>query len=124
MANALKGLTGGLIEGFVEGNPQLNSQASAITPVAYVTAVAIAEADSVVTIGTSKALTIARPRPGRILVITQVGAGTNTVTLGAGTYDGTNTIATFNAAADTLTLLGISDKRFLILHNGGAVAFS
>jgi hypothetical protein len=72
------------------------------------------------------AATIAKPRPGRFLVITQVDGGTagHTVTLAAGTFDGTNDVATFNAAAESLVLYGVSDTRFLIVENLGAVAFS
>ena len=72
------------------------------------------------------AATIAKPRPGRLLVITQMDAGTagHTVTLAAGTFDGTNDVATFNAAGESLVLYGISETRFLVVENLGAVAFS
>jgi hypothetical protein len=104
---------------------QLDTQAAAVTAVAYTASGAIAEADNVITIATdAQAYTIAQPRTGRILVIKQSGAGTITVTLTQGTYDGTNNTATFNAANETLVLLGISDKRFLILDNIGSVALS
>ena len=70
--------------------------------------------------------TIAAPAAGRFLVITQTDSGTkgHTVTLTAGTYDGSNTIATFNAAAETLVLYGISATRFVIVENIGAVGLS
>ncbi|KKL56430.1 hypothetical protein LCGC14_2245520, partial [marine sediment metagenome] len=72
--------------------------------------------------------TIANIEPGRILVITQIDSGTfgHTVTLtptGA-TFDGTNSIATLNAQYEALVLLGISQKRFLILKNYGSVSLS
>ena len=66
------------------------------------------------------------PVAGRLLVITQKDAGTqgHTVTLGPGTYDGTNEIATFDAAGETLVLMGLSNTRFAIILNLGAVALS
>ena len=126
MVQGLKHITHGLINGLGQST-QLNTQGAAVTPVAYSASGAIAEADNVITIATNTAAyTIARPTPGRILVITESGAaaGGITVTLTQGTYDGTNNTATFNAAAETLVLLGISDKRFLILQNIGSVALS
>lgn len=70
--------------------------------------------------------TIAAPTKGRMLVITQSDAGTagHTVTLTAGDYDGSNNIATFNAAEETLVLLGISATRFVIIENIGSVGLS
>lgn len=70
--------------------------------------------------------TIAAPAAGRLLVITQTDAGTaaHTVTLTAGTYNGTNDIATFNAAAESLVLFGVSATRFLVVENIGSVALS
>lgn len=72
------------------------------------------------------AATIAKPAPGRFLVITQVDAGTagHTVTLTAGTFDGTNDVATFDAAGETLVLYGVSESRFVVVENLGTVAFS
>lgn len=72
------------------------------------------------------AATIAAPSAGRLLVITQTDAGTagHTVTLTAGTYDGTNNVATFNAAGETLVLFGVSATRFVIVENIGSVALS
>jgi hypothetical protein len=71
-------------------------------------------------------MTIAAPVPGQILVITQIDAGTagHTVTLTAGTWDGTNDVATFNAANETLVVAGVSATRFVIIENIGSVAFS
>ncbi len=72
------------------------------------------------------AATIAAPRPGRFLVITQIDGGIagHTVTLTAGTFDGTNDVATFDAAGETLVLYGVSETRFMIVENIGTVAFS
>lgn len=70
--------------------------------------------------------TIAAPTEGRMLVITQADAGTagHTVTLTAGTWDGSSTIATLNAQDETLVVLGISATRFVIVENIGSVALS
>lgn len=72
------------------------------------------------------AATIAAPAAGWLLFITQTDAGTagHTVTLTAGTWDGTNPIVTFNAQFDTLVVWGLSATRFIIFENIGAVAFS
>ena len=70
--------------------------------------------------------TIAAPTAGELLVITQLDAGTagHTVTLTAGTFDGTNDVATFNAAGETLVLVGVSATRYMVVENIGSVAFS
>ncbi len=70
--------------------------------------------------------TIAAPSAGRFLVITQTDAGTagHTVTCTAGDFDGSNAIATFNAAEETLVLFGVSSTRFVIVENIGSVALS
>lgn len=72
------------------------------------------------------AATIAAPRAGRFLVISQIDGGTagHTVTLAAGTFDGTNEIATLDAAGETLVLYGVSATRFVIVENIGAVGLS
>jgi len=69
---------------------------------------------------------IAAPTPGQVLIITQVDGGTagHTVTLSAGTWDGTNDVATLNAAGETLVVVGVSATRFLVLVNLGSVGFS
>lgn len=70
-------------------------------------------------------LDLAAPAAGRLLVLHCADASNNCViTLGAGTWDGTNTIATFDAADETLVLLGVSATRFVILENIGGVVFS
>lgn len=76
--------------------------------------------------GTALAVTLAAPAPGRFLVISQIDTGTDghAVTLSAGTWDGTNDVATFNAAAETLVVFGVSATRFAIVENIGAVALS
>lgn len=60
-------------------------------------------------------------------LICTAGSSTNTVTVNAGsgiTFDGTNYLATFNAADDVLDLVGISDTRWFIKTNGGSVALA
>lgn len=76
--------------------------------------------------GTAIAATIAAPAAGRSLVITQTDGGTDghTVTLTAGTLDGTNTIATFDAQYETLVLYGLSATRFAVVENIGTIALS
>jgi len=65
------------------------------------------------------------PTPGQLLIVTQANAGDvgHTLTT-AGTFDGTNNTATFNAAADTLALFALSSTRWIILNNTGSVALS
>jgi len=128
MALGLRKERKGTIDGMGRST-QLDSQAAAVTAVAYTSSAAIAEADNVVDLNHAAvkiAATITQPRIGRILVITQIDAGTaaHTVTLAQGTFDGTNNTATFNAQYEALVLLGISDSRFLILKNYGSVGLS
>lgn len=71
------------------------------------------------------AATLAAPRKGQWLIVTHSDSTNNaTLTLTAGTFDGTNTIATFADADDTLVLFGLSATRFIIVENIGAVALS
>lgn len=112
-------------------NTQLNTEAAAVTAVAYTSSGAIAAADSVVDLNTGDGkmeMTIANIEPGRILVITQIDSGTDghtvTLTPTGATFDGTNNTATFNAQYEALVLLAISAKRFLILKNYGSVGLS
>jgi hypothetical protein len=72
------------------------------------------------------AATIAAPRAGRWLFIQQIDAGTDghTVTLTEGTFNETNTIATFNADNEALLLYGVSATRFVVVENIGSVALS
>jgi hypothetical protein len=89
---------------------------------------AILETSDFVTLNKTGVLaaTIAAPRAGRLLVITQTDAGTDghTVTLTAGTFNGSNTVATLNAAGEALVLYGVSATRFVIVENIGSVALS
>ena len=71
------------------------------------------------------AATLAAPRKGQWLVVTCTDASNNcTLTLTAGDFDGTNNIATFNAAEETLVLFGVSATRFVVVENIGSVALS
>lgn len=72
------------------------------------------------------AATIAAPAAGRELKIFQLDGGTagHTVTLTAGTFNGSNTIATLNAAGEALHLVGVSATRFGVLVNTGTVGFT
>lgn len=65
------------------------------------------------------------PVAGRILIVTQKDAGTvgHTLTT-AGTFDGTNNTATFNAQYETLVLLAIDTTRWVIIGNFGSVGLS
>ena len=76
--------------------------------------------------GASLTMTIAAPEPGRYMTITQIDAGTDghTVTLTAGTFDGTNNRATFNAQGEAIILQGISTTAFVLLANQGSVGMS
>lgn len=127
MVLGMRGMPDGLSKG-MGLSTQLSTQAAAVTAVAYIESGAIARADNVITLNKSGILaaTIDHPDAGRILVIEQIDSGTDghTVTLAAGTFDGTNNTATFNAQYETLFLLGISSTRFLILLNIGSVALS
>ena len=118
-----QGLIGGLIKGY-KPNTQLDTQGAAVSSVTYNAAGAIADADTVIGITGARALTLAQPEPGRLLIITQEDANTSTVVCTVGTFDGTNDTATFDAANETLILLGIDANRWLILRNIGSVALS
>lgn len=74
---------------------------------------------------TVKIEAVMTPTVGQLLVISQKDAGTvgHTVTT-AGTFDGTNNTATFNAANETLVLFGVSATRWVIIQNIGSVALS
>jgi hypothetical protein len=126
-----KSLRSGFIKGL--GNIPALGQGAASTAVAYTATGAIKDADTVVDInssGTVAAMTIPSSGfdVGRILVITQIDAGTDghtvTLTPTGATFDGTNNTATLNAQYEALVLVCISDKRFLILKNYGSVALS
>jgi hypothetical protein len=66
------------------------------------------------------------PTPGRLYVI-HCKDSTNTTTVQmstGGTWDGTDDLATFDAAGDALIVYAISTARVLIVENLGSVAFS
>jgi hypothetical protein len=65
------------------------------------------------------------PTKGQVLTITQTDAGTaGHVVTTAGTFDGTNNTATFDAQFETLVLLALNSTRWLILNNNGSVGLS
>ena len=71
------------------------------------------------------AVTGLTPTIGQILTITQNGTGTAGHTVKtAGTFDGTNNTATFNAQGETLVLMGISSTRWAIILNLGTVGLT
>ena len=120
-----QGMISGLVNGY-KPNTQITDgiAGTGVTTVTYSAAGAIGDADTVVTITGARAMTLAQPEPGRLLIIRQGDANTSTVTCTVGTFNKTNAIATFNAANETLVLLGVSSERWLILANIGAVALS
>jgi len=75
---------------------------------------------------TATAYTLGAPAAGVHKVITMTGATTaaQTVTLASGTFDGTNNTATFNAAAETLVLEGLTTAAYCVSSNVGSVALS
>lgn len=75
---------------------------------------------------TSLAVTSSTATAGRLLIVTQKDTGTagHTLTLSGCTFDGTNTIATFNAPGETLVLFALSSTRYAIILNLGSVALS
>lgn len=73
------------------------------------------------------AATLAAPVAGQHLIIKNMSTNTtaHTVTCAAGvTFDGTNHIATLDAAGDMLMMVAISATRWVVLVNTGSVAFS
>lgn len=76
--------------------------------------------------GANVQLTDFRAYKGNYVVIScSDSSNTTTVTTKAGTtLDGTNTVATFDAAGETLVLFAISDTQYVIIENIGAVALS
>lgn len=64
---------------------------------------------------------------GRVVVITNTsstGTAAHTVTLTAGTFDGTNNVATLNAPAEKLAVLFGQDGNGTVIANTGSVALS
>lgn len=73
------------------------------------------------------AYTMDAPEAGTRAVLTCTAGSsvnTHTVTLASGTFDGTNHIATFDAAAETLVVDGLSTSAFCVSSNVGSVALS
>lgn len=74
------------------------------------------------------AATLDAPVVGDELIIVDssaTGTAAHTVTLSGGvTWDGTNTVATFNLLGETLHVIAITTTRWLILENIGSVALS
>lgn len=85
--------------------------------------------NGITTLGSTaaKAYTLSAPVAGAKKTITCTGAGTaeKTVNAAAGTtFNGTDDIAKFNAAEETLDLVGLSTSRWAVRGNVGAVALS
>lgn len=107
----------------------IDAETLSLTPTEYTASGAIDPTKSYVGLDTASgliAMTIAAPVAGQLMIITQVDTGTDghTVTITSGDYDGTNDIATFNAAEETLILFGLSATRYVIIENIGGVALS
>lgn len=125
---SLAGFVGDFV-GNLTGNVVGNVLGGVVNPESdYIADGAIAATDSLVQLDATSAstvMTIAAPAAGRQLTISCVDASnTVTVTLTAGTFDGSSTVATFDAAEETLVLYGISATRFVIVENIGSVALS
>ena len=112
--------TGNALLGSTVYTPQTITASEAITDDA--TVVLLNKADGALAV----TMPVAGATVGQHLIVTQIDAGTSghTLTLAGATFDGTNNTATFDAAGETLELLGITGTRYLILQNIGAVALS
>jgi len=72
--------------------------------------------------GTTIAATIAETKNhSGLFVAKSLSIGIHTVTLTAGTWDGTNTVATFNAVGDFLAVYFDSNGDGSIINNNGVV---
>ena len=106
--------------------------ASAIAPVAYTATAAIGDTVRCIKLNhASVVIAITGPSgvrlAGQTLFITNVsasGTAAHTVTLSAGTFDGTNNIATLNAPGETLHVWFDSSGAGTIIANVGSVALS
>ncbi|QGH73386.1 MAG: tail fiber protein [Podoviridae sp. cty5g4] len=73
------------------------------------------------------AATLAAPVAGEPLLVVDTsasGTAAHTVRLTAGTFDGTNNTATFDAPNEALYCIGVSATRFQIILNVGSVGLS
>jgi len=109
------------------GSGVYNKMFDGLTAVEYEANGAIAHNSSLVHINANadaaRAYTIDAPVAGEFLIIEQIDSDTNnrTVTLNAGTFDGANNVATFDAQYEALVLLGVSATRYQVLQNQGSV---
>lgn len=62
--------------------------------------------------------------PGLVVITDTTTGATHTVTLTVGTFDGTNDVATFNAAGETLVVQVDEDGNGIVVSNIGGVALS
>jgi len=62
--------------------------------------------------------------PGLVIITDTTTGATHTVTLTIGTFDGTNDVATFNAADETLVVQVDEDGNGIIVSNIGGVVLS
>lgn len=134
MAPGLKGTSGQIAAppytlGNYTWDAKVNFRGLGNTPTEYTASGAINSKDSFVQLnssGAALAMTMPAPVEGRHLIITHkdVSTSSHAVTLAAGTFDGTNDVATFDAENETLVLVGLSATRYAVVENIGSVAFS
>jgi lipopolysaccharide export system protein LptA len=113
--------------GSVTVSGSMEAKGLKVTPATYAAtgAIDVTKGMAILNGGTNAvAMTIAAPVQGQFLVITSGNALTNTVTMTAGTFDGTNDKATFDAANETLVLFGLSATRWAIVENIGSVGLA
>lgn len=114
----------GSVSGSFDGNATLDSMQ--LTPQAFIADGAITS--NFVTMDSTAAttdLTLASLAAGKIHVFTCLGYTSScTITLAVGTFDGTNNTATFDAAYESLTVIGLDGTQGVILLNSGAVVMS
>jgi hypothetical protein len=113
--NVTGNVTGNLYGGTAIFTPSDLVESGSLPPVTFVNlnnATAIIEA-------------ITTPTVGQLLIVSQKDAGTEGHTLTtAGTFDGLNNTATFDARYETLVLFGVSSTRWVIISNIGSVGLS
>ena len=130
----LRGLNGQIAappytKGPFNWNQQVNFRGLHSNATEYTASGAINSQDSFVQLnssGAALAMTMPAPVEGRHLIITHsdISTSSHAVTLAAGTFDGTNDVATFDAENETLVLFGLSATRYVIVENLGSVALS